>query len=116
VRTSDAGAVKLVRREIITRFALVSRSPFNEAERLIRAARAGYRITSVATDTLPRRRGRARGLSPRLLASAIADVGRVWWSIHVGSRRPTASGAPAASRPVAVPGKHPAESSHADRR
>ena len=104
-----------VRREIITRFELVSRSPFNEAERLIRAARAGYRITAVATDTLPRQRGRARGLSRHLLFSAIADVGRVWWSLHAG-RGTTRAGSSNPDRPVAVPGKRPAESSHADRR
>jgi glycosyltransferase involved in cell wall biosynthesis len=102
VRTSDAGAVKIVRREIISRFELVSRSPFNEAERLIRASRAGYRITAVPTDTLPRQRGRARGLSRQLLVSAIADVGRVWWSLR-------------ADRNAVLPNR-PAESSHADRR
>ena len=105
VRTADAGAVKIVRREIITRFELVSRSPFNEAERLIRAARAGYRITAVPTGTLPRQRGRARGLSPRLLADAVADVARVWWAVRAPS-----------GRPAPVPARPPAESSHADRR
>ena len=102
VRTSDAGAVKIVRREIISRFDLVSRSPFNEAERLIRAARAGYRVTSVPTETLPRQRGRARGLSRHLLLSAMADVGRVWWSLRAG-------------QPAAAPDAR-VESSHADRR
>lgn len=104
VRTADAGAVKIVRREIITRFELVSRSPFNEAERLIRAARAGYRITAVPTDTRPRQRGRARGLSPRLLASAMADVARVWWALRTPSGR------------APIPAPPAAESSHADRR
>src|SRR6266404_1643567 len=46
VQTFDAGAVKLMRREIIQRFPLVSRSSFSEAERMIRASRAAYRITS----------------------------------------------------------------------
>jgi glycosyltransferase involved in cell wall biosynthesis len=102
VRTSDAGAVKIVRREIISRFELVSRSPFNEAERLIRAARAGYRVTAVPTDTLPRRRGRARGLSRQLLFTAIGDVGRVWWSLRGGAN--------------VVPSPTVESSSHADRR
>jgi len=38
--TYDAGSVKLTKREIIARFPLVSTTPFSEAERLIRAARA----------------------------------------------------------------------------
>lgn len=83
VRTYDAGAVKLVRREIIERFALVSRSPFSEAERLIRAARAGYRIAVFPVQVAERRTGRARGVSLPSLAQALADVMRVWWLLHI---------------------------------
>jgi len=83
VRTHDAGAVKLVRREIITRFPLVSRSPFSEAERLIRAARAGYRITSYPVDVSNRTAGRARGASPSSVIQAIKDVVHVWWVLRI---------------------------------
>jgi glycosyltransferase involved in cell wall biosynthesis len=82
VRTYDAGAVKLVRREIIQRFALVSRSPFSEAERLIRAARAGYRITELPTETSVRRSGRPRGVSRRLVFESLRDVPRVWLALR----------------------------------
>jgi glycosyltransferase involved in cell wall biosynthesis len=82
VAISDAGAVKLVRREIITRFPLLSQSPFSEAERLARAQRAGYRITEVVVDVAPRRTGRARGASLRLVLGSLADAARVWWSLH----------------------------------
>jgi glycosyltransferase involved in cell wall biosynthesis len=83
VRTYDAGAVKLVRREIIERFALVSRSPFSEAERLIRAARAGYRIAAYPVHVAERRTGRERGVSLRALTQALADVIRVWWLLRI---------------------------------
>jgi glycosyltransferase involved in cell wall biosynthesis len=83
VRTYDAGAVKLVRREIIERFALVSRSPFSEAERLIRAARAGYRIAAYPVHVAERRTGRERGVSLRALIQALADVIRVWWLLRI---------------------------------
>jgi glycosyltransferase involved in cell wall biosynthesis len=82
VRTFDAGAVKLTRREIITRFALVSRSPFSEAERLIRASRAGYLITEHRVEVTARRAGRARGVRPGLVFESIKDVARVWWSLR----------------------------------
>jgi len=82
VDTYDAGAVKLMRREIITRFALVSKSPFSEAERLIRAARAGYRIKEYPVDTSDRTSGRARGVSVSSLIEACKDVVRVWVSLH----------------------------------
>lgn len=82
VTMRDAGAVKLVRREIIERFELVSRSPFSEAERLIRAARAGYRIVERPTDTRPREQGRPRGVSRRLIGEALRDVPRVWKALR----------------------------------
>jgi len=82
VRTYDAGAVKLVRREIIDRFEIVSKSPFNEAERLIKAARAGYRIVNHPVDTSPRRGGKAGGARWTLVREAVADVWRVWRSLR----------------------------------
>ena len=82
VRTFDAGAVKLMRREIIERFPVVSRSPFNEAERLIRAAYAGYRITARPVSIRSRHSGRARGADIPVVCQAIADVWRVWWDLR----------------------------------
>jgi glycosyltransferase involved in cell wall biosynthesis len=87
VRIYDAGAVKLMRREIITRWALVSRSPFSEAERLIRAARLGYRILEYPVDTRPRRGGRGRGADWRVVRAAAVDLVRVWISIRREPRR-----------------------------
>ena len=86
VETYDAGAVKLVRREIFKRFAVVSRSPFSEAERLIRAARAGYRITTYPVDISERRTGRARGVSLSAVIEACKDVLRVWLALHRRSK------------------------------
>jgi len=77
--TYDAGAVKLVKREIIDRFSLVSRSPFSEAERLIYATRAGYRITERPVKTAARRTGREKGVKVDMLCSAILDVFWVWY-------------------------------------
>ncbi|MEK6409154.1 MAG: glycosyltransferase family 2 protein [Acidobacteriota bacterium] len=83
VRTYDAGAVKLVSREIVERFALVSRSPFSEAERLIRAARAGYRIATYPVEVSERRAGHARGVSFGAVTEAVKDVLRVWWALRI---------------------------------
>jgi len=82
VKTHDAGAVKLVRRELIERFALVSRSPFTEAERLIRAERAGYRITSHPVNVSERRSGKARGAKLSSVIEAGKDVLRVWLALR----------------------------------
>ena len=87
VRIYDAGAVKLMRREIISRCALVSRSPFSVAERLIRAARLGYRIVEYPVDTKPRRGGRGRGSDWRVVRDSAVDLVRVWISIRRELRR-----------------------------
>jgi glycosyltransferase involved in cell wall biosynthesis len=82
VTTHDAGAVKLVRRELIRVLPLVSTSPFAEAERLIRAARLGYRIIDHPVDTVPRRDGRARGAKWPLVVRSAADVARLWIALR----------------------------------
>ena len=82
VKTYDAGAVKLVRREVIERFVLVSRSPFTEAERLIRAERAGYRIASHPVNVSERGSGKARGAKLSSVIEAGKDVLRVWLALR----------------------------------
>lgn len=89
--TFDAGAVKLVRREIIERFKLVSQSPFNEAERLIRASRAGYRITEHAVEVAERQAGKARGVSFGSVTEAVKDVFRVWLALRRESKNRTSA-------------------------
>lgn len=81
-RTFDAGAVKLVRREIIERFTLVSRSPFSEAERLIRAARAGYRVTQFPVAISARRTGVGHGVNFGVVLRSLIDIPLVWWSLR----------------------------------
>ena len=84
VRTYDAGAVKLMKREIIDRFKLVSKSPFSEAERLIRASRAGYKIMEYPVNVVARKKGSAHGVKPKVLLRACLDVFLVWFSIIRG--------------------------------
>lgn len=86
VKTYDAGAVKLVRREVIKRFALVSRSPFTEAERLIRAERAGYRIAAHPVNVSERGSGKARGAKMSSVIEAGMDVVRVWIALRRETR------------------------------
>ncbi|NQU94906.1 MAG: glycosyltransferase family 2 protein [Candidatus Omnitrophica bacterium] len=86
IHTFDAGAVKLMKREIIEKFTLVSKTPFSEAERLIRATRAGYRIIDYPVETSPRRSGRSHGIRMGVLFGAMADVWRVWYAIYFRER------------------------------
>jgi glycosyltransferase involved in cell wall biosynthesis len=85
VPTHDAGSVKLIRSELL-RIPLVSRGPFSEAERIIRASRQGYRIGVVPIDFRPRRGGKARGARWRLVARSLVDALRCWWDVVICSR------------------------------
>jgi glycosyltransferase involved in cell wall biosynthesis len=86
VKTYDAGAVKLMRRSVVDSIVPISRSPFAEAERLIRAARMGYRIGDFPVEVSPRLTGKSNSIKPMVLVQAVADVGRVWWLINVTGR------------------------------
>ncbi|HSE42778.1 MAG TPA: hypothetical protein VLH08_18580, partial [Acidobacteriota bacterium] len=69
------------KKEIIERFPIISRSPFAEAERIIRAVRAGYKIAEYPVETHPRAHGKARGVSLKLVAQSARDALKVWFSL-----------------------------------
>lgn len=72
VNTRDAGSIKLYRRETLS-LPLLSKSPFREAERLIRASRAGFRLGFVPVDHLSRKGGRATGGHLKVVAESLWD-------------------------------------------
>jgi glycosyltransferase involved in cell wall biosynthesis len=80
VPTHDAGSIKLVRRDLL-HIQLVSRGPFREAERIIRARRRGHRIGVLEVENRPRRGGQATGARWSLVGQAFLDLLRCWWRI-----------------------------------
>jgi glycosyltransferase involved in cell wall biosynthesis len=78
--TYDAGSVKLVRREIYD-ISITSTGVFAEAERIIRARRRGYRVTSVDVEHFPRKSGKATGAKFSLVIEALVDLCRCWIDI-----------------------------------
>jgi glycosyltransferase involved in cell wall biosynthesis len=92
--TYDAGTVKLWPRALAQSLRWVSRSPFREAERLIRAARAGYRVLQVSIPHYPRRAGKSSGAKASLVLAAAVDVIWTWVDIFV-LRTPDSSGSSA---------------------
>jgi glycosyltransferase involved in cell wall biosynthesis len=82
VKTYDAGAVKLIRKEIIEKFPLISKTPFSEAERLIKANRAGYRITEYPVDVEYRKTGKSTAVKWKVLKLTLMDVVNVWRSVR----------------------------------
>lgn len=83
VKTYDAGAVKLVKKEIIKKFELISKSPFTEAERLIRAKKAGYKILNYPVEIAARKHGKSTGVKNSVLGQALKDVWMVWKDIYL---------------------------------
>jgi glycosyltransferase involved in cell wall biosynthesis len=81
VNTFDAGAVKLVKREIIERIPLISTTPFSEAERLIRAIKAGYRVTEFPVEVENRKTGKSSAVKWSVLRLTLLDVFRVWFDV-----------------------------------
>lgn len=88
VKTYDAGAVKLIRRDIIERFPLISKTPFSEAERLIRASKAGFKITEFPVDVEYRKTGKSTAVKWSVLRLTLQDVIRVWWNVRVVKQYP----------------------------
>jgi glycosyltransferase involved in cell wall biosynthesis len=82
VQTHDAGSIKLIRASLL-RIELLSRSPFAEAERIIRASRRGFRVGAICVDNRPRRNGPGGGARWRLVGHSLGDALRCWWNIVV---------------------------------
>ena len=75
VTVLDAGSVKMGVREIF-QFDLISKSPFFEAERLIKAARKGYKIDFVEIRFVTRTGGKATGGSWKNVRNSVLDMFR----------------------------------------
>jgi glycosyltransferase involved in cell wall biosynthesis len=80
--TYDAGSVKLVRREIYD-IPVISSGVFNEAERIIRARRRGFRVGIKQVEHFPRRTGKASGAKPSLVVEAMRDLIKCWFDIVI---------------------------------
>jgi glycosyltransferase involved in cell wall biosynthesis len=83
IRMMDAGSVKLGLRAIYASN-LISRSPFVEAERILVAQRAGFRIAYVPADFQPRSGGRAGGASLKNILLSLRDCLRCarWYGLR----------------------------------
>ncbi len=83
----DSGSVKLVPREVYQKISVTSTSVFVEAERIIRAAKRGYRIGKIDFEQVERKGGKAHGGKPSVILKSIGDMLRCWWELEV-LRRP----------------------------
>jgi glycosyltransferase involved in cell wall biosynthesis/ubiquinone/menaquinone biosynthesis C-methylase UbiE len=85
----DPGSIKLGRTEAF-RVPVAAVGVFSEAERLIRAARSGFRVVETPVEFHARRSGKATGAKPQVVLRAATDVLRVGSSLLSGWPPPRA--------------------------
>lgn len=90
----DPGSIKLGRAEAL-RVPIASRGVFAEGERLVRAARQGYRVVECPVEFHSRRAGKATGARSKVVVRAALDVVRTTSSLVLGW--------PSASPPLPAP-------------
>ena len=81
IDTRDAGSIKAMRRTLVLNIPIVSRGVFDEAERIIRAKRQGYRIGFIDvahTKSIKMK----RGIHPFHVFEACVDMLRVFFAAH----------------------------------
>jgi len=79
----DPGSIKCRKKEVISEISVTSQGVFREAERLIRAARRGYRIGKVDITHERRVAGVPRGASLTNVFWAAADLLVLWLRLQV---------------------------------
>jgi dolichol-phosphate mannosyltransferase len=81
--SGDPGSIKLARRPLL-HAAVAADGVFAEGERIIRAARAGWRVVEVPVEFTRRGAGKATGARRDVVARALRDAARVAASLTVG--------------------------------
>jgi glycosyltransferase involved in cell wall biosynthesis len=81
VRTYDAGSIKLFRRDVLN-IPVISRGPFREAERIIRASDAEFRVGVIDVEHYSRHGGKAGGARLGLLMQSVMDLVHCWWELR----------------------------------
>lgn len=81
VQTRDAGSIKVFRKNVLS-LPIISNGVFDEAERLLRAFRAGYTIGYLPIDHYKKIK-RKRGIRMSHVIEAILDMVRVYRTLRV---------------------------------
>lgn len=81
IDTRDAGSIKAMKKTVIKTIPIISHGVFDEAERIIRAKKAGYQIGYLTIHHNKTSKVH-RGIHPRHVFEACFDMWRVFWDIH----------------------------------
>ena len=83
VKDIDCG-FKLIRKEVIKKIPKLEaeRGPFITTELLVKAKKAGFKITEIGVHHYPRKAGQATGASLKVIFSAYSDLIRLWRKVR----------------------------------
>jgi len=84
----DPGSAKCRKREVITEIAVTSKGMYVEQERMIRAARRGYRIGMLQVLAAPREDSSGAGAELRNVCLAVCDMLVLWMRLIVLRQKP----------------------------
>jgi glycosyltransferase involved in cell wall biosynthesis len=79
-------AFKVFRREVLETIPIASIGAFVNTEILVRARAAGFRIRQVPVTHHPRRAGRAKGATPRVIVRALVELATLYRELRAASR------------------------------
>jgi glycosyltransferase involved in cell wall biosynthesis len=79
-------AFKVFRREVLDAIPIASIGAFVNTEILVRARAAGFRIRQVPVTHLPRRAGRSKGATPRVIVRALIELATLYRELRAASR------------------------------
>jgi len=80
-------AFKVFRREVLDAIPIASIGAFVNTEILVRARAAGFRILQVPVTHHPRRAGRSKGATPRVIVRALIELATLYRELRAASRR-----------------------------
>jgi glycosyltransferase involved in cell wall biosynthesis len=81
VQTQDAGSIKAMRKKLVNDIPILSRGVFDEAERIIKASKKGYRIGFISVSHSAAKKAR-RGIKLTHVTEAVVDMVRVFWNVQ----------------------------------
>lgn len=81
VMTYDAGSIKYIKKSVVTHIPIVSKGVFDEAERIIRASRKGYRIDVIPVSHKASKKTKTLRVNISLVFEACIDMVRVLFSL-----------------------------------
>lgn len=82
VTTYDAGSIKYIKKSVVSNIPIVSKGVFDEAERIIRAAKKGYKIDVIPVHHKASKKTKTLRINVALVNEAFVDLLRVFFSVR----------------------------------